>query len=110
MKLWLILVAVPVLCGCPNNPPPVVVPPLPVPHAVTMQWNYTGEADTFTLYRGGTSGAEDAPVVTLPALPGITIYTDTMVQGGQTYYYVVRANQGGQISDPSDEVMATIPN
>ena len=79
-------------------------------HGVMLNWNSSiaSGAVGYNVYRGDGSGG---PYMRLnySKLPA-TNYTDSAVQAGQTYYYVVTAiNSGNLESDFSKEVVAPIP-
>ena len=81
----------------------------PVQHTVTLSW--TASASTVTgyyVYRGTVSGG---PYSKLNSSPNsATSYTDSTVQSGATYYYVVTAvDSSGAESSDSSQVTATIP-
>jgi fibronectin type 3 domain-containing protein len=75
-----------------------------------LNWNSSISSGVvgYNVYRGSGSGG---PYMRLnySMLPA-TNYTDSAVQAGQTYYYVVTAiNSGNVESDFSKEVAAPIP-
>jgi fibronectin type 3 domain-containing protein len=77
-------------------------------HSVQLKWNPSNSAGVtgYKVYRSTISGGYYA------LLSGATglIFTDTMVQSGTTYYYVVAAlNGAGQQSPYSNQVKALIP-
>jgi hypothetical protein len=70
---------------------------------VSLSWNASGGATSYNLKRSTTSGG---PYTTI-ASPTTTSYTDTGVNNGTTYYYVVSAvNSFGQSAN-SSQVSAT---
>jgi hypothetical protein len=79
-------------------------------HSVALSWNAsTSTVAGYNVYRGSVSGGPYSKVNT--ALDATTTYTDTSVQGGQTYYYVVTAVDGsGTESAYSNQVQAVIPS
>jgi hypothetical protein len=83
---------------------------LPPQHSVALTWNAStsGSVVGYNVYRGTVSGGPYAQINT--ALDATTSDTDTTVQGGQTYYYVVTAmdSTGGE-SGYSNQVQAVIP-
>ncbi|HZS57271.1 MAG TPA: fibronectin type III domain-containing protein [Bryobacteraceae bacterium] len=87
----------------PASGPPV--------HSVTLNWMVSSSPNVigYYVYRGSTSGG---PYTRLSgSLDAGTGYTDSSVQGGQTYFYVVTAvNNVGVESGYSTEVQVTIPS
>jgi HYDIN/CFA65/VesB-like, Ig-like domain/Abnormal spindle-like microcephaly-assoc'd, ASPM-SPD-2-Hydin len=82
----------------------------PVQHSVALTWNPSTSSNVvgYNLYRGSVPGG---PYTKLnSALDPGTSDTDTAVQSGQTYYYVVTAvDSSGTESLFSNQVQATIP-
>lgn len=80
----------------------------PSSHSVALSWDpSTSVVIGYYIYRvladGTCAKLNSAPVV-------LTDYTDTKVQSGQTYTYVVTAVDASNVeSDYSDPVLATIP-
>jgi fibronectin type 3 domain-containing protein len=78
--------------------------------AIGLDWEAVGEADSYRVYRGSSSGVgvSGSPLDTGVSSAG---YTDETAENGQTYYYVVTAvaEEGGETaeSDPSSEVEKT---
>jgi len=78
------------------------------PHTVALNWDpSTSDVIGYYVYRmladGTYAKINSAPVV-------LTDYTDTNIQSGQTYTYVVTAVDADNVeSDYSDPVLATIP-
>jgi hypothetical protein len=82
----------------------------PPQHSVTLNWNASTSANVvgYNVYRGGQSGGPYSKINS--ALDPSTTDTDTNVQGGQTYYYVVTAvDASGLESGYSNQVQAIIP-
>ena len=80
-----------------------------VQHTVDLSWNAsTSTVAGYKIYRGTRSGG---PYTALnSALDTTTTYTDSGVQSGQTYYYVVTAvDSAGNESAYSNQVTAVIP-
>jgi hypothetical protein len=78
-------------------------------HSVLLTWNPSQSSNLayYNLYRGIVSGGP-YPVVTSVGL--VTTYTDSNVQAGETYYYVVTAvDAAGSESPYSNEASATLP-
>lgn len=81
----------------------------PPQHSVSLGWTAsTSTVAGYNVYRGSQSGG---PYVAVNSgLDSITSYTDTAVQAGQTYYYVVTAVDGsGNESVYSNQAQAVIP-
>jgi len=80
-------------------------------HSVTLSWTASTSSGVmgYNVYRGGQSGG---PYTVLnPALVSGTIYEDSTVQAGQTYYYVTAAvNSKGVESTYSNQVAAVVPS
>jgi hypothetical protein len=62
----------------------------------------------YDVYRATTSGAYMTPLNSLP-ISAIT-YTDSTVQAGRPYYYVVRALNGSAESANSNEAQVIVPS
>ena len=80
----------------------------PVPSSVDLTWSASTSSDVvgYNVYRGTISGG---PYSKLNSISADT-YTDTSVQAGQEYFYVVRSVDGsGTESANSTEVSAMIP-
>ena len=79
-----------------------------VSHSVELTWSASTSTDVtgYDVYRGLTS---DGPYTMLTTIVS-TNYTDTNVQSGQTYYYVLTAVDSNNVqSDFSTTASATIP-
>jgi hypothetical protein len=82
----------------------------PVQHSVALTWNPSTSTNVvgYNVYRGTTSGGPYTKLNSAPD-PGTTD-TDTTVQSGQTYYYVVSAiDSNANESLFSNQVQAVIP-
>ena len=77
---------------------------------VVLNWVASTSAGIigYNVYRATTSGAYTTPLNSLP-ISSIT-YTDSTVQAGQTYYYVVRALNGSAESANSNEAQVIVPS
>jgi len=80
-----------------------------VNHSVALTW--TASTSTVVGYNTYSGTASGGPYTKLTSAPvASTAYTDTTVQAGQTYYYVVTAvNSSNEESTYSVQVSATIP-
>ena len=81
----------------------------PVSHSVTLTWTAsTSTVAGYNVYRSTVSGG---PYTKLNLTPvAATTYTDTTVQSGMTYFFVVTSvDSSGVESANSTEVSATIP-
>jgi len=78
---------------------------------VDLVWVAAGGTVTgYDVYRGSTAGGESTtPINSSPLAATATSYADTTVQQGNTYYYVVKALDGDELSPASNEVSATLP-
>ncbi len=74
-------------------------------HAVTLRWNASQGAQSYSIYRG-TSHGQYAKIAS-----GITTtnYTDIHTAHNQTLYYVTTAVSGSNESGYSNETVAVIP-
>jgi len=79
-------------------------------HSVVLNWDAssTSGVSGYNVYRAGTAGGFSTTPVNPTPVSGLT-YTDATVVAGQTYYYVVTAVDGSQMSSDSNEVSAVIP-
>lgn len=80
-----------------------------VDHSVALTW--TASTSTVIGYNTYSSTTSGGPYTKLTSSPvASTSYTDSTVQAGQTYYYVVTAvNSANEESTYSTQVSATIP-
>ena len=70
---------------------------------VTLQWTGTSDASSYNVKRAESNGG---PYITVKSVT-LTSYTDTEVENGKTYYYVVTAvNYAGESAN-SNQVIAT---
>jgi fibronectin type 3 domain-containing protein len=80
-------------------------------HSVVLAWDASTSTDVvgYNDYRSGVSGGAYARLNgSIPVLP--LTYTDTTVQAGLTYYYVVTAvDSEGTESQYSNEASALVP-
>jgi hypothetical protein len=82
------------------------------PHSVLLKWNAPVPrpgvtVTSYSIFRGTQPGGPYDPLVS-----GVTslTYTDTTVNNGKTYYYVVRAvDAAGNPSPYSEEASAAVP-
>jgi hypothetical protein len=96
-------------CGGGSGQAVQPVPPTVGSHVVDLSW--TASTDTvvgYYIYRGTTPGG---PYVKLnSAAETETAYTDSTVQSGQTYYYVVTSVDANQVeSIHSNQAAAVVP-
>jgi fibronectin type 3 domain-containing protein len=80
-----------------------------VNHSVALSW--TASASTVVGYNTYSSTTTGGPYAKLTSAPNAgTTYTDSTVQAGLTYYYVVTAvDSSGMESADSTQISATIP-
>ncbi len=79
-------------------------------HSVDLSWNASTSQDVigYNVYRGNASGGPYSKINTV--LDASTVYTDTSVINGSTYYYVTTAvDSSNQESVYSNEAQAVIP-
>lgn len=82
----------------------------PAQHSVDLSWQASGTSGIvgYNVYRGTASGGPYQKITS--SLDPALSYSDGNVQSGQTYYYVVTAeDNGGAESEHSNEVPATVP-
>src|SRR6266481_3274494 len=80
-----------------------------VPHSADLSWTAsTSIVAGYNVYRGVQSGGPYTKLNSTPVV--LTIYTDSTVQSGQTYFYVVTAVDLNNLETVhSNEVSAVIP-
>jgi hypothetical protein len=81
------------------------------PHSVSLTWVASTSTNVvgYNVYRGAAPGGPYT-LLTTTRVAGLA-YTDTAVQGGQTYYYVVTAvDSSNNASVYSTEAMAVVPS
>jgi fibronectin type 3 domain-containing protein len=79
-------------------------------HSVSLGWNTSTSVGVvgYSIYRGTVSGGPYTRINS--ALDAMPFDTDSTVQGGQTYYYVVTAvDSAGAESSYSSQVQTVIP-
>jgi hypothetical protein len=82
----------------------------PALHSVALSWTASTSQNVigYNIYRGIKSGGPYSKINSV--LNASTLYTDTTVVDGQTYYYVTTAvNSSNQESAHSNQVQAVIP-
>jgi hypothetical protein len=79
-------------------------------HSAILTWAASTSPNvTYNVYRGTSTGGESALPLNATPITVLT-YTDSTVQLGQTYYYVVKAvGSGNSLSVASNEIPANIP-
>jgi fibronectin type 3 domain-containing protein len=83
----------------------------PQPHSVDLSWVGSPSSGVagYYVYRSATSGSGYAKLNSSSAAP-TTTFTDSNVQSGATYFYVVTAVDGsGNESAFSNEARANVP-
>lgn len=81
-------------------------------HAATLSWTASTSPNIsyYNVYRGTASGGPYSKIGSTTANSGTTTYKDTVVQAGQTYYYVGTAvDSSGNESGYSNQATAAIP-
>lgn len=78
-------------------------------HTVTLRWNASTTPNVrYTIYRGQQAGLHPDKLNLIPT--DKLSYTDTTVDNGNEYYYVVRAvNSAGRESVDSNEIRVKVP-
>jgi len=79
-------------------------------HSVNLSWTASNSQNIsgYNVYRGVKSGGPYSKIN--PVLDASTLYTDTTVADGQTYYYVTTAvNSSNEESSYSNQATAVIP-
>jgi hypothetical protein len=79
-------------------------------HSVALAWSASSSNDVvaYNIYRGTVSGG---PYALLTSMNGSTADTDSAVQSGMTYYYIVTAvDSAGSESIYSNPTQAVIPS
>ena len=96
--------------GADAAPPPPTTPPPPPARSVALSWDAStsGGVIGYYVYRGNQSGGPYERLFQFPIMA--TAYTDSSLDTGTTYYYVVTAVNGkGLESSYSNQAIATIP-
>ncbi len=94
----------------PNTVPLTGVGVAAGPHSTDLSWDPSKDVVIgYNVYRGGKQGGPYGQIN--PVLDASTSYTDSLVDAGATYYYVVTAvNAENQESTYSNEVRVAIPS
>jgi fibronectin type 3 domain-containing protein len=81
----------------------------PIQHSVDLSWTAsTSAVSGYNVYRSGQNGGPYSRINS--ALDTATLYADSTVQSGQTYYYVTTAaDLSGNESAYSNQVTAVVP-
>jgi flagellar hook assembly protein FlgD len=77
---------------------------------IKLTWTASSSSDVaqYNIYRATSSGGQNYSSPNYQVSTGTTAYTDTSTTNGQTYYYVVRAQDAaGNIETNANEVSAT---
>jgi fibronectin type 3 domain-containing protein len=84
---------------------------VPGQHSVSLSWNPSSASNVeYNIYRG-TQHLGPYPVKVSAAPLSSTSFTDSTVQNGKTYYYVVTAvDQNSVESDYSNEAQIIVPS
>jgi Sec-independent protein translocase protein TatA len=94
--------------GPGGEPPsaPSLLTASPSESNVLLTWNSAVGASSYTIRR--STGPQDPWLIVAMSIPELA-WTDTDVQSGKTYHYVVSAVNGTGESGNSDEAVAVIP-
>jgi fibronectin type 3 domain-containing protein len=79
--------------------------------SINLAWDPNSDSNLagYNIYRSTQSGVFNSPALNGTALLPTTTFSDSSVQGGQTYYYVVKAvSTDGTESSPSNQVQVAI--
>lgn len=79
--------------------------------SISLAWDPNPDTELvgYNIYRSTQSGVFNSPAMNGSALLKTEAFTDSSVQVGQTYYYVVKAvSSDGTESSPSNQVQAII--
>jgi len=80
----------------------------PPQHSVNLSWDPASAVVGYNIYRGIQSGGPYSKINSV--LDSSTIFTDTSVQSGQSYYYVTTSvDSTGAQSSYSNEIQVVIP-
>ncbi|MDR3690412.1 MAG: hypothetical protein P4L46_13610, partial [Fimbriimonas sp.] len=94
--------------GASGPPVPSGLTATPGNNQVSLAWNASIGATSYTVYRGSQNGGPYSPLSGSPTAPA---YVDSTAQNGSTYYYVVTASNAYGTSAYSNPVAATLaPN
>ncbi len=104
--------SVSVVSNASNSPASITLTGIgvaPISHSGTLTWNAsTSTVIGYDVYRGTASGGPYTKINSL--VDATTTFTDTTVQAGQTYYWVVTAvNSSNVQSTYSNQASGTIP-
>jgi hypothetical protein len=81
----------------------------PPQHSVDLSWNASSAVVGYNVYRGSQAGGPYSKINSV--LDASTVFTDSSVQGGQSYYYVTTSvDSTGAQSPYSNEIQTTIPS
>jgi len=80
-----------------------------IAHSAALSWTASTSVVTgYNIYRGTVSGGPYAKLNS--SLIALTTYTDSTVQSGQTYFYIVTAVDASNVESAySNEISAIIP-
>lgn len=88
----------------PPPPAPTQLTAVVVDDQVQLSWQASEGANAYFVYRSSQTGTGYNVI----QAPEITTYTDSAVQRGQTYFYIVKAVNANGLSAASNEVSKTI--
>jgi predicted phage tail protein len=95
----------------PTTTPTPTPTPTPTQHIVDLSWNFSTSANVtgYNVYRG-TTYAGPYSKINSGGLVASSLYTDSNVSSGNTYYYVVTAvDSSGAESGYSNQTQAVVP-
>ena len=94
--------------GGPPGPTPTPTPGSPQSHSVSIAWQASSSPGvaSYNVYRSAVTGGPYTRVGTATG----TSFTDTAVQSGKTYFYVVTSLNASQVESAiSPEITVTVP-
>jgi len=81
----------------------------PPQHSVDLSWNASSAVVGYNVYRASRAGGPYSKINSV--LDASTVFTDSSVQGGQSYYYVTTSvDSTGAQSPYSNEIQTAIPS
>lgn len=92
--------------GAEPPPPPASMSAMPSAEHVLLSWSSSEGATSYTVKR--SAGAAEPSYVLAMYLTDLS-YTDTDIQPGKTYHYVVTASNTAGESGDSEEAVVTLP-
>ncbi|MGH3441986.1 MAG: Ig-like domain-containing protein [Nitriliruptorales bacterium] len=101
-----VIMPIAVTASAAPSGPPAGVTGIALDGRVELAWQPVSGATGYTVYRGTSPNAINTRLTAAQGIPG-TSYADTSAVNGTSYYYAVRAVEGGAESSSSGPVQAT---